>query len=348
MQLLPIATTGVAAGSARGSTAVRAVAVDRAVVPTAMPADISSDTALPRSGLRGWNTQLNRQVADAQQALSFLDDAAGQLQDLRGDLSNRLAGRAPRGDSAPVADKLRRFDASWRTRPSATSGSLGPQLEFSSPQPAVQRFTVRGLDLRSLQRGDPETLSFTVSTAPSTAQPLPVQLAPGLSDDAIAQRFDQALAAANIRVKQGDDGSLQFSVREGDWPAVRDSLAVKGGGKRFPTGQFNRVRTDAEPEAVQPQQWKADDADAMRQTLQQVLQALDRVREAKGAVGGELARAGQQVQDAAPADGADWARATAQDFAALANQTGYDAFSSITAALVGVRKDRVLSLLSLR
>lgn len=345
MLVNPVLSSGVTAGPARGGEASRTAGAARPG-PAAPAAAAAEAPALTRGGLRIWNTQLNRQLASAQQALHFLDDAASQLQGLKTDLGGRLAGRE--AANGPLPEQLQQFQRTWRNRPAATGGSLGPQLDYSPGEPARQPFTVRGLDLPSLRAGEKETLSFAL--AGSAPRAVAVGVEPGLPDAALVQRFDQALSAVNLRASRDAQGNLVLSTPEAHWPAVRESLAIQGGGIRFPTGQFNRVRTEAPPEAVQPQQWKLDDAGAVRQTLQQVLQALQVVGRAHDVVSRALADAGQRLQQARPADEAGWAEAAARDFEAVAKapDAGYRDTASIAAALSGVRRDRVLSLLSLR
>src|SRR5690606_27515849 len=105
---------------------------------------------------------------------------------------------------------------------------------------------------------------------------------------------------------------------------------------------------DAEPEALQPQDWRLDDGTAMRRTLQEVVRALGTVRDARERVGAGLAEAGRRLDEARPAEDAAWAGHFAARFQALLQQPDYESYSSVAAALSGVRRDRVQSLLALR
>jgi hypothetical protein len=342
MQIAALTPSGIAADRTAASS--RASGIDDATPTAAAPDDSSAPAAAPvRAGLTGWDPQLNGQVADAQQALQFLDQTAAQLQGLKAELSGKLAGRA--SSDSQLSTRLRQFAQNWATRAQATGGSLGPQLDYSSPAPAVQRFTVRGLSMARVQQGERETLTFSVAGTGRAA--MSVQLDPGMSDKQIVQRFNQALAPANISVAADDSGNLVFSVAEDAWPRVRDSLSVRGGGQRFPSGQPVRVKTDAEPAAVQPDGWGTGDTDSLRRTLQQVVQALDRVRNAQQAINQALAAATACIGNSAGADPTIPAAAYAQDFAAAISQPGFAAFTPVTAALTGVSRDRVLSLLAL-
>jgi hypothetical protein len=150
---------------------------------------------------------------------------------------------------------------------------------------------------------------------------------------------------------------LIFSVAESSWPSVRDNLSIKGEGIHFPTGQLTRVRADAEPAALQPDGWqksvaksgdKSADTRALRRTLQQVTQALERVKQARSVVGRSLADAASKIDQARPAQGdADVAASLAANFQATAGQSDYSSYSSVSAALVGISRTRVLALLAL-
>jgi hypothetical protein len=349
MEIAALNATGVATDPA---AFVRSSGAAASVAPTPAQAQAPDTPVAPaaisgRAGLTAWDPQLQGQLADAQQALQFLDAAASQLQGLKADLSGKLAGRAvPDGD---ISARLKEFAATWKQRSRSTGGSLGPQLDFSSPAPAAQRFTVRGLNLRSLQSGDTESLSLSVGGAGRAA--MTVRIDAGLTADQIVQRFNQALAPANITVAADDSGALVFSVAESAWPSVRDTLTIRGGGQRFPSGQPVRVKTDAEPAAVQPDTWHAGDAESLRQALRQVVQALDGVQQARRSVSQALATATAAASQSAAAASADAAGAQAptfaEEFAAAISQPGFAAFTPVTAALTGISRDRVLSLLAL-
>jgi len=317
-------------------------------------------TSLPstRGGLRNLDFELNRQVAGAQQALNFLDQAGNRLQSLKGALSGKLAEKKAdsgtgSGSDAKLNEQLRQFNALWRQRDAATAGTLDGQLKVVQAGSAQQRFKVRGLDADSLRSGDKETLSFAAAGKQAS-----VALDPAAGETTALRRFQNALAPMGIGV-QRSGGSLVFSVAEGDWPALRDSLAVKGGGQRFPTGQFNRVRTEAEADAIQPQSWRADDTDAARQTLQEVLTALDLIRQAKSTINRSLAEADARMQPqqkstasgAAAAGGAttvdesDWAASFVQRFEAMAEKPDFNVFAAVAPALMAVSRNRVMALL---
>jgi hypothetical protein len=320
-----------------------------AATSAAPPAGTPSRAPAPlRRGLSGWNPQLHKQLSDAQQAQDFLDQTAAQLQGLKADLSAKLTGL--QSQDGQLEAKLQQLASTARGRSQSSAGSLDPQMRYSSPATATQRFSVRGLDLQTLTSGAGETLS--ISSGGTGRGLTSVSITPGLSADAIVQRFDRALAPSGIRATSDDSGALIFSVDESSWPAVRDNLSIKGDGIHFPTGQLTRVRADAEPAALQPEAWqkavKSGDTDAVRRTLQQVAQALERVKQARSVVSRSLADAASKIDQARPTQGdAAAAVSLAANFQTVAGRSDYSSYSSVSAALVGISRTRVLALLAL-
>ncbi len=343
MSLSPLDTVNAASPARlRSGGVVGAIVGTRPDKP--VPAAAGEDHAAPlRRGLRHWDQQLNADLSNAQRALDFLDQSAAHLQSIKLELSARLARRLQ--GAGALQRKLREFGDLWQQRQSATGGSLDSQLVYDSGAAPVQRFTVRGLTMQTLQAGAKETLTFSVGAGQTLRSAI---MEPGLSEDALIQRLDQALASAQIRVGKGDGGALVFSVAQASWSTLRDTLAIKGDGMRFPTGQLNRVRTDAEPAAVQPETWQIDDAESIRQTLQKVVRAINHVRQAREAVGRALNEAAARASAAQSIDSDVTVAKLAQDFLGTATQPDYQAFTSVVAAITGISRSRVLSLLMLR
>ena len=260
-------SSGVAAkgaGTARvvddASAAVKGGASARSEAPAAR-----SSTASLQRGLSNWDHQLQGEISNAQQTLDYLERSSSQLQALKSELAAKLAAR--QGREGQVEARVRQFSNTWRQRASASGGTLDAQLGYTSPQAAQQNFSIRGLTMASLQEGPQEVLAFSVGGANQALRS--VNIEPGLSQDDIVARFDRALMPSGIRVKQGEDGELVFSTAEASWASVRDSLSVRGSGIRYPTGQMSRVRTDAEPAAIAPEEWHTDDVEALRATTTQ-------------------------------------------------------------------------------
>jgi prefoldin subunit 5 len=295
-----------------------------------------------RRGISNWDAPLQNDISGAQQAVDFLEQSAAQLRALKTDLAAKLATRQMR--DGQVEQRVRQFTDTWRTRQQASGGTLDPQLAYST-QGSTQRFTVRGMTLANLRNGARETLAISVSGGTSGLRS--VNLGPGLSDGEIVSRFDQALAPAGVRVTVNKDGELVFSTEEANFPAVRDAMAVQGGGARFPTGQLNRVKVEAEAPVIMPENWGASDIENMRATLQQVTQALAHVEAALAKVRSELNNTTARAQANLPNIEVAGMGQMAEVFANVADDPGYQALVSLTSALVGINRDRVISLLRL-
>jgi hypothetical protein len=330
------ATANPAASQAETMLADAGTAVEQAAAGNApAPAPL-------RRGLSNLDVPLQSDVSGAQQAIDFLEQSAAQLRALKTDISAKLATRQMR--DGQVEQRVRQFTESWRNRTQASGGTLDAQLNYSN-DPSTQRFTVRGMTLANLRNGARETLAISIGGG--TAGLRSVHLAPGLSDAEIISRFDQALAPAGVRVSVSKDGELVFSTPEDAWPTVRDSLAVQGSGIRFPAGQLTRVSADAESPAVMPENWGTSDIESMRATLQQVTQALSQVEAALAKVRQEYVATTQRMQSNLPEIEVAGMGQMADVFRNIANEPGYSALVSLTSALVGINRDRVVSLLRL-
>ncbi|AKJ30342.1 hypothetical protein [Caldimonas brevitalea] len=322
----------------------RAPGTDRPAAAAAGSTQATATSApLAGAGLRGWQPQFNGQVAGAQQALGFLDEADSQLQQLKATLSGKLA-KGEAGDSG-TAEALQRFEALWRRRSEASAASLDGQLAYQGKGGARQQFKIRGLDLKAVRAGAAETLAISVGASGQRA--VRVHIDPALGDAEVAARLDQALAPIGIRAGLDTQGRLGFSTPETNWPAVRDGLAMQGGGIRFPSGRFHSVRTEPEPQAVRPEGWQGNDRAALRQTLQQVVDALDRVRRSRDAIQQALDEAARQVDPPVAAVEGSWASTFTAEFESASREPGYQLLSAIAPALIGIDRQRVMALLGL-
>ncbi|MGK5077141.1 hypothetical protein [Janthinobacterium sp. HLX7-2] len=330
-------------GSARVADDASAAVKGSASARTEGTASRSSTAKLQR-GLSNWDHQLQGEISNAQQTLDYLERSSSQLQALKSELAAKLAAR--QGRDGQVEARVRQFSATWRQRASASGGTLDAQLGYTSPQAAQQNFSIRGLTMASLQEGPQEVLAFSVGGGNQALRS--VNIEPGLSDEQIVARFDQALMPSGIRVKQNENGELVLSTPEASWANVRDSLSVRGSGIRFPTGQMNRVRTDAEPAAIAPEEWNTSDVEALRATLQQVVQALAHLQQARGSVSVALAQATGRVAKAQPTQASVSMETLAENFTVTASQPGYASLQAISSALVGISRERVVALLGLR
>jgi hypothetical protein len=282
-------------------------------------------------------------ISGAQQAVDFLEQSAAQLRALKTELSAKLVSQQ-RGEGQLEA-RLRQFGATWRNRQQASGGTLDAALNYG-PAPAPQRFTVRGMTLPNLRHGERETLAISVGGGAQGVRS--VMLAPGMNDQQIVGSFDQALAPAKVRVSAGDDGALVFSTSEQNWPGVRDQLAMQGNGIRFPAGQLTRVKADPVAPAIQPEQWGGANVEALRATLHQVVQALAHIEQALSQVNLALNKTTVQVESMQPGVTLAGIGQAAENFVSTANQPSYQSLLTLSSALVGMSRERVISLLGLR
>ncbi|EZP36005.1 hypothetical protein [Janthinobacterium lividum] len=330
------------AGTARvvddASAAINGGASARSEAPAA-----KRSTASLQRGLSNWDHQLQGEISNAQQTLDYLERSSSQLQALKSELAAKLAAR--QGREGQVEARVRQFSNTWRQRASASGGTLDAQLGYTSPQAAQQNFSIRGLTMASLQEGPQEVLAFSVGGANQALRS--VNIEPGLSANEIVSRFDRALMPSGIGVKLGENGELVFSTSEAAWANVRDSLSVRGSGIRYPTGQMSRVRTDAEPAAIAPEEWNTGDVEALRATLQQVVQALAQLQAARSSVSLALAQATGRVARAQPVQVNVSMDTLAENFTQKASEPGYESLLAISSALVGISRERVVALLGL-
>jgi hypothetical protein len=284
-----------------------------------------------RRSLPGLGSRVQADVASAQQALDYLDEVAGQLRTLKSALSDKLGNL--QADEREIEAQLRELATTLGQRRQSGGDKLDAQLNYTSAA-ASQRFSMRGISLGTLQASGNQTLTFSLG---GSSQPMTVNLEAGLSGEQIVQRFDRALAPANVRVSIDTNGKLVFSTPEAHWPALRDNLSIIGVG---------RVGAEEEPGAVAPQRWGTSDTEALRLSLQEVVRALAQVRRSQDAARRELSAAASRAA-VIPAPASDM-HVLAQDFVATAAAPNYESLLAITSAMVGISRERVQALLGLR
>jgi hypothetical protein len=298
--------------------------------PSAAPLRANGGAARIASGFQD-------QVASAQQALDYLDRVATQLEALKGELTAKLAGTR-NGSRLQLEVQARQLAQTLSSRKKYGGGNVDGNLNYST-KAATQRFRIRGLDIASLRQSAPQTISFSVGGAGGPQ--MAVNIEPDQSNQQIARALDRALAPMGVHASLDDNGELVFSTPEANWSSVKDSIAVSGRG---------RVTTDELPANLAPQQWNVSaetgNADALRQSLREVVQALERVHKSQAAASAALQAASTQVAEAEtpPPD----VMIAVDDFGKAAASTDYESLIALTSALVGVSRDRVLALLGLR
>lgn len=297
-----------------------------------------------RSNAASIGGALQDQVARAQQALDYLDQVASQLEAVKGELSSRLA--SARGAARQQADgqaaqqnaqlsaQVRQLASSLASRKKQAGGGVDANLHFTG-KPAVQRFRIRGLDLAALRQNGPQSLAFSVGG--NGGPQLSVNIDPSQTDEEIAAAIDRSMAPMGVNAGLDGQGGLVFSTPESNWPAVKDSIAISGRG---------RVAAEEIPAELAPQQWNTGSGDALRASLREVVQALERVRRSRDAASNALSAATVEMTRATtpPPE----VEVAAQEFASTAASPDYEALLSLTSALVGVSRERVLALLGLK
>ena len=287
----------------------------------------------PRRSQGNWDTRLQGDVASAQQAREYLDRVAAQLESVKAALSAKLTGM--KSGARDLEARARQLGATIAARGTQAGGSVDAQLAFSDGAPAQQRFRITGLDTGMLQAAAPVSLSFSVDGAGGPQ--LAAAFEPEMTPQQIAARLDRTLAPVNVRAGLDGQGRIEFTTAEANWPRVRDSIAISGRG---------RVATETVAPQVNLQDLGTGNADALRQSLREVVQALERVRRSQDAASAALNAA--TLRAAQPELSAEDLAITAQDFASTASSHDYESLLAITAALVGVSRERVLALLGMR
>jgi len=291
----------------------------------------------PHAALRrsraNWDTRLQSHVASAQQARDYLDRVASQLESVKAALSAKISGM--KTGARDLESRARQLSATIAARTSQAGGSVDAQLSFSDGEPAQQRFRITGLDTAMLQAAAPVSLAFSVGGAGGPQ--LSAAFEPDMTPAQIVGRLDRTLAPVGVRAGLDGQGRIEFTTAEGNWPAVRDSIAISGRG---------RVATETVAPDVKLQDLGSGNADALRQSLREVVQALERVRRSQDAASAALSAA--TLRAAQPELSPEDLAMTAQDFASTAASHDYESLLAITSALVGVSRERVLALLGMR
>jgi hypothetical protein len=262
-------------------------------------------------------------------------------------LTSKLAaarGSGRQQQDAQLSAQVRQLSSALASRTKSAGGGVDANLNFNG-QPASQRFRIRGLDLAALRESAPQSLAFSVGA--SGGPQLAVNIEADQTDPQLAAAIDRAMAPMGVRAGLDGQGALVFSTAEAKWSAVKDSIAISGRG---------RVATDEVPADLAPQQWNIGSGngagagtgagDSLRQGLREVVQALERVRRSRDAASSALSAASvEMAQASSPPQEVEQA---ARDFASTASNPDYQALLSLTSALVGVSRERVLALLGLR
>jgi hypothetical protein len=327
------ANTTVNAGAAKGAPAIiRPQPLDDAAPETRAAARPAAEAPVRRSRA-SYDTRLQGDVASAQQARAYLDRVAAQLESLKAALSAKISGM--KSGARDLEARARQLGATIAARGTQAGGSVDAQLQFSDGEPAQQRFRITGLDAGMLQAAAPLSLAFSVGGAGGPQ--LAAEIEPDMTPEQIAGRLDRTLAPVKVRAALDRQGRIEFRTPEANWSGVRDNIAISGRG---------RVATETVAPDLKLQDLGTGNADALRQSLREVVQALERVRRSQDAASAALNDATLRASQSEVS--AEDLAVSAQDFASTAGSHDYESLLAITSALVGVSRERVLALLGLR
>lgn len=339
---LGAATPAAAAGAAQASAQVGALA------PVAAAA--LDGVRFASTWPRGWMAaavpqqvrEFNLQTSRAQLAQQFLG-AWGELLETLARLAQRQARLPSDAAKARTQAALDAAQALWSERHARTLGSLDETLAWSASAPARRRFVLGGWNAASLQAthgSDRELIAFCLIGQDHEHG---AWLADALRSSH-ASRFALACALAplGVQLDEVSEARIVVSVDERRAAQVAQRLMVRGGGRRFPAGQWQAPRLAPGPQAVLlPVQAHGAglaglDAElpALRERLAQTqLQIAQFQRQAGASLALDAAPPLARLQD------------FAQRFAAAADAPAYDWVQAVAPAVRALARSRVARLL---
>lgn len=224
-----------------------------------------------------YSLQLNQQLSSIQSANSYLNEVQSRLSQLKLKLSAEVSAASSQSVSRQQArEALQKVNAILDQRSRNTGNVLDASFQLKLNEPVRIRFSLQGLEnIEQVRASGQETLVF--SAGRQLSEPLAVVLDDGMSVEQTLRRFNLPLNQAGLRAEIDPDGSLKFSARESDWTALRDELAVQGEGKLFAKGHYARVESAEDGLLGLPSESTLESVREMRQILDSVVSALDRV-----------------------------------------------------------------------
>ncbi|HEX3141315.1 MAG TPA: hypothetical protein VHQ87_14740 [Rhizobacter sp.] len=316
-----------------------------AVAATVARAPNAASLAVRLPAARDTGTQVGR----AQMGSAYLERLDAELLDVKASVARvRLA---PSAEATARANRdIDRVQATWAQRHAATQGSLDERLAWSAEQPARRQFRLRGVSAEALEARSPndtELLSFSIVGGERMHGALMVE--PGRERGATVRRLEMALSPLGVSVDRAEGADLVLSVAETHWSTLGERLVVRGGGSRFPAGQFAHPRIEALPAALAPQAWSVIDGEQQQRTAQAVDGALDQVTLARTRISLSLAELGRGLDAHQPAPAlAEQVSAFAESFAnsfAAGATPHFERLAQLAPAAGGITRERVSALL---
>lgn len=240
----------------------------------ARAAAAQQEEKLPSKGA-GFNLQLNQQLSSMQSAERYLAMLSERLAALKLDLSRQLS--SPQSsDRSSIERSVQQVNTLLEQRATLSGETLDASLKLRLNEPLRSRFSLQGLEsIDAIQRSGKETLLFGAGR--HLAEPVAVALDDNMSDEQILRRFNATLGRAGLRAELDEDGGLKFSAPEADWRKLKEQLAVQGEDKLFAKGKYVRLSSQEDGLLGFPTELKQETLRELRQFLDSVVSALDRV-----------------------------------------------------------------------
>ena len=293
-----------------------------------------------------FNLQLNQQLSSMQTAESYLDQLADHLGQLKLNIGRELS-NPQNGDKQAVREAAQQVNKQLEERSKRSGNALDASLKLRLHEPVRSRFSLAGLEsVETIQRSGKETLLFSGGRA--LGEPVAVVLDDGMSTEQVLRRFNASLGQAGIRAELDRDGALKFSAQEGDWQALKDQLKVQGEDKLFPKGRFTPLDSREDGLKSFPTDFKGDSLRELRQVLDQVIAALDKVSALRDQIRNRQEDIREFLARQASEDEKSWAHsyATAVFNLMRKSPSSYGAVTQTVVAQANLSRFAVVSLLS--
>lgn len=252
----------------------------------------SSGIEKPLSKGAGFSLQLNQQLTSMQSAERYLSELSDQLSALKLNLSRQISSPQSAGERENIASTLQQLNSLLEQRAKRSGESLDATFKLRLNEPLRSRFSLQGLEsIEAVQRSGKETLLFSAGRYMS--EPLAVVLDDGMGDEQVLRRFNNSLGQAGIRAELDQDGALKFSAPEADWQSIKQQLRIQGEDKLFSKASTAPVASYEDGLLAFPIELSQDTFRELRQLLDSVVSALERV----GALREQLSQRQADVRD---------------------------------------------------
>ncbi len=224
----------------------------------------------------GFSLQLNQQLSSMQSAERYLSELSDQLSALKLSLSRQISSPQSASERENISRTLQQLNSLLDQRAKRSGGSLDATFKLRLNEPLRSRFSLQGLEsIDAVQRSGKETLLFSAGRYMS--EPLAVIIEDGMSEEQVLRRFNNSLGQAGIRAELDQDGALKFSAPEGDWQNIKQQLRIQGEDKLFRKVSTAPVASYDDGMLAFPVEVSQDTFRELRQLLDSVVSALERV-----------------------------------------------------------------------